>query len=315
MGKNPSLMLACPACHAALEQPAPDEMCCPIDGQRFMRIDGIWRMLLPERQPFFSQFIREYESIRRAEGRGSDDPAYYRALPYRDLTGQMQTDWQIRAASFDALIKQILLPAEKTSSQPLRVVDIGAGNGWLSGRLAGRGHTVMAVDLISNDYDGLGCFRYYNSAFTPLQAEFDHLPFQDQSADLIIYNAAFHYSLDYAITLAESVRVLAKAGKIVVMDSPVYHDQASGKQMVKERENFFSSQYGFPSNALPTESFITYSRLDELAGRLHLSVQTITAFYNLNWLLRPLKARLLGSREPAKFHLIVFEKSNTVPKG
>jgi len=34
------------------------------------------------------RFLEEYRQIRYAEGRGSDDAAYYRALPYRDLTGR-----------------------------------------------------------------------------------------------------------------------------------------------------------------------------------------------------------------------------------
>jgi len=35
-------------------------------------------------------FLEQYAIIRHAEGRGSDDPAYYRALPYRDLSGKSQ---------------------------------------------------------------------------------------------------------------------------------------------------------------------------------------------------------------------------------
>jgi SAM-dependent methyltransferase len=311
MDNQESYPLACPACHTELEHAAPGELVCPADGQHFRRVDGIWRMLLPDRQPFFSQFMREYEAIRKAEERGSNDPAYYQALPYRDLSGRMQADWQIRAASFDAFIKQVLSPIEKRSKRPLRVADIGAGNGWLSARVASRKHSVIAIDLATNDFDGLGCFRHYASPFTPVQAEFDHLPFLDRSLDLIVFNASFHYSLGYGSTLTESLRVLDTDGKIVVMDSPVYQDEVSGKQMIKEREELFTNRYGFPSNSLPTESFITYACLEELARKFNLSRETITPFYNLSWLLRPFKARLLGSREPAKFHLLVLKRSGS----
>ena len=44
-------------------------------------------MLAAERQ----RFLEDYSRIRQAEGRGSDDPAYYLALPYRDLSGRL--DW------------------------------------------------------------------------------------------------------------------------------------------------------------------------------------------------------------------------------
>ena len=57
------------------------------------------------------QFIREYQTVRRAEGRGSDDPAYYRALPFFDRTGLYgrlgDTGQKLRM-----LVRQVLSPRE-----------------------------------------------------------------------------------------------------------------------------------------------------------------------------------------------------------
>jgi hypothetical protein len=78
--------------------------------------------------------------------------------------------------------------------------------------------------------------------------------------------------------------------------------------MVQERESQFVKQYGFPSNALPSENFLTYQRLADLAAGQQLRMQIITPNYGIAWLLRPLKARLFGQREPARFHLIVFSQ-------
>ena len=306
MANLPSFTFACPRCLTPLDQTSPDEMCCPSDGLHFRRTGGVWRMLLPERAPFFAQFTREYESVRRAEGRGDNRPEYYRALPFHDLSGRMSGDWQIRAASFKAVIARVVTPLERKLARPLRILDVGAGNGWLSTRLAQRGHAAAAVDLSTNDFDGLGCFRYYDAAFTPVQAEFDHLPFGEGSVDLVVFNASFHYSTNYASTLREARRVLDAAGKTIVMDSPVYRRKTSGDQMVHERQVEFSSKFGCPSNALPSENFLTYQRLEELAAGSAGRVQLITPRYDFRWRLRPLKARLLGRREPAKFHLIVF---------
>ncbi len=263
-------------------------------------------MLLPEREPAFAQFRREYETVRLAEGRGGTNPDYYRSLPYRDLTGRMAEDWKVRAASYDSLVEKVVGPLEWRLKHPLRILDLGAGNGWLSNRLALLGHSVAAVDLADNDFDGLGCFRYYEITFTPVQAEFDHLPFLDGSADLVIFNASLHYSVDYFVTLSEARRVACPHGMLAVVDSPVYTDQASGARMVQERQVEFEKKYGFPSNALPSENFLTYRRLDELAAGLGMHCQRLTPAYGLQWRLRPLKARLLGKREPAKFHVILF---------
>ncbi len=312
MADKPSLAFACPRCGTPLEQGSPGELCCPKDGLRFTQAGGIWHMLLPEREPLFAQFRREYEAVRRAEGRGGS-LEYYRALPERDLTGRMPGDWQVRRASFSALIKNVLNPLEDRAAQPLRILDLGAGNGWLSNRLAQRGHTVAAVDLADNDFDGLGCYRYYASSFTPVQAEFDHLPFVAGTVDLVIFNASLHYSTDYAVTLGEAYRVLAPQRLVAVMDSPVYNDPSSGAQMVQERKVDFLHKYNFASDALPSENYLTYRRVGELAAALGLNVRRFTPSYSLQWRLRPLKARLLGQREPAKFHLILFSKPEKTP--
>jgi len=264
-------------------------------------------MLLKGREAVFNQFIREYETIRRAEGRGSQNANYYQSLPYHILSQQQNADWHIRAASYGAFLKQVLLPMEGGGA-PLSILDLGAGNSWLSNCLAKRGHNLAAVDILTNDFDGLGCWRYYESAFTPVQAEFDQLPFKDQGIDLVVFNASLHYSTCYEKTLREALRIINSTGKLVVLDSPYYHADASGQKMVQERESQFTSQYGFPSNALPSENYFTYERLAELSVKLQLNCQIITPAYGIRWAMRPFKARFLRQREPAKFHLVIFTR-------
>ncbi|MGZ9225272.1 MAG: methyltransferase domain-containing protein [Anaerolineales bacterium] len=296
------MTLACPRCHTSLDDVDSMTKRCVKDGLTFHQKDGIWRMLLPGREEYFARFIRDYETVRRSEGRGSADASYYRALPYHQ-----STDWRIRAASFDAFLRKVIIPGEE-NSKSLRILDLGAGNGWRSSRLAARGHDLAALDLMTNNFDGLGCYRFYESTFLPVQAEFDHLPFSEKEADIVLFNASFHYSVDIKGTLAEALRVLHKSGKIIILDSPVYHNPESGTQMVHEREAHFTKQYGFASNRLQSENYLSYGRLNELARELNLVWKFITPFYNLQWTLRPLLAFLLHHREPAKFHVIVGKR-------
>jgi ubiquinone/menaquinone biosynthesis C-methylase UbiE len=291
----------CPRCKSQLQSISVDELRCSQDDLTFRKVDGIWRFLLPEREETYARFIRDYEAVRRFEGRGSADESYYQTLPYHPTR-----DWKIRAASFDAFIKQVLVPIENTGKH-LRIVDMGAGNGWLSNRLTSRGHEVASIDLTVNDFDGLGCHRFYESTFTLVQAEFDYLPFPNRSVDMILFNASLHYTVNYEQTLLETSRALNADGKLVVLDSPIYRDAGSGSRMVREREEQFTKRYGFPSNHLQSENYLTYSRLQELARKLNLEWKFITPFYSIQWQLRPVIARLLGRREPANFHVIVGE--------
>src|SRR6185295_14499000 len=98
---------------------------------------------------YYARFMHDYETIRQSEGRGGDHADAYRALPYA-VTGRWSADWAIRASSFETLIERIIAPRE--TSVPLSILDVGAGNGWLSNRLAGRGHHVAAVDLQTNSF-------------------------------------------------------------------------------------------------------------------------------------------------------------------
>lgn len=287
----------CPRCRGDLQKSSESELFCAQDKLTFKQENGIWRFLLPERESHYSRFISDYETVRRFEGRFSPDSSYYRALPFKDLSGKFSADWRIRAASFRALQK--IITAEST------VLDLGAGNGWLSNRLSLSGYNVCAVDLLLNPEDGLGAWHHYQSKFDKAQSEFVHLPFPNKSVSAVIFNASFHYSESYEETLAESLRVLAPNGQIIVMDSPVYHDVNSGQQMVAERKSAFLARYGFASDSLESENYLTYQRMEKLEKTLGMIWQHIRPFYGIHWKLRPLWARLRGRREPAEFGLWV----------
>src|ERR1043165_3157980 len=219
------LPFACPRCRTKLEMKAPDRLTCPKDALEFWKVDGIWRFLLPESEAHYSRFIADYESIRRSEGRGSPSADYYRALPFKDLSGRYRADWAIRRRSFNVLVKNVLTRLQNPLERSLRILDLGAGNGWLSHQLAAQGDRVIAVDLLVNEQDGLGAWKYYEHSFLPVQAEFNHLPVMDRFADAVIFNASFHYSEDYVQTLKEASRVLAIGGLLIIMDSPIRSEE------------------------------------------------------------------------------------------
>src|SRR5450759_126112 len=152
-------------------------------------------MLAATRQRFLDDYIK----IRHAEGRGSLDSAYYLALPYRDITGRLQDQWTMRAQSYRYLESRVLPPIEKQFGRPLRIADLGAGNCWMSYRLALRGHHPVAIDILGDPLDGFAAGHHYQQKthFLRVNGEFDELPLAANSLDLAIYNASIHYSTDY----------------------------------------------------------------------------------------------------------------------
>jgi SAM-dependent methyltransferase len=277
---------------------------CTECGQNYTCQQGVWKFLSPVSSLELAGFVSDYETIRRGEGKESLGADYYNALPYLS-PGQHQYEiWRIRAKSYEALLAQVVIPARMRQALRLRVLDLGAGNGWLSHLLGDDSTDCVALDVVDNDWDGLGAAHNFTSSFLKVQASFDELPFAAGSFDLIVFNASFHYSKSYHATLKEALRVLDASGKLIIMDSPVYHSQEAGAQMAVEKHDQFESRFGVRSESIICEEFLTHDRLDRLAGDLGLVWDKWEPFYHWKWRLRPLKAKLRRRRELARFFLI-----------
>ncbi len=331
--------LACPACRLDLGPLSAyrgrGEVRCPGCGLVAPCVEGIWRFLPPAAAARFAPFLADYTRIRHAEQRGSDDPAYYLGLPNCPPDHPIAAQWALRRRTFATFTRRVL----PRLGSGLRVVDLGAGVGWLTHRLALLGHHPMAVDLTTDDRDGLGAGRHYRPATsnecrdrrqtaaapivasrgTPcwseprpwprVQADFDRLPLASEAADLVIFNASLHYSTDYEVTLAEALRVLVPGGTLAVLESPIYSQSGSGRRMVEERRADFARRYGTSSEALPSRDYLTWEGIEDLGSRLGIRFQAVTPWYGWRWALRPWSARLRRRREPSRFAILLAKKS------
>ncbi|ABF39881.1 hypothetical protein Acid345_0878 [Candidatus Koribacter versatilis Ellin345] len=272
---------------------------------------GIWNALLPEREAYFAKFLDNYEAIRSAEGRGSSDSAFYLALPDKDLSGKNEEQWKIRRRTFQCLETEIIGPIASRVARGLDILDLGAGNAWLSYRAALRGHRPVAVDLIDNDFDGLCAAQHYRQRipgmFPRVRAEFDYLPFSMDQFDVVIFNASFHYSEDYARTLSEALRCVRRPGWIVIADTAWYRHESQGEEMLRERAAIFTDRFGTASNALNSREFLTDERLQALEQSYGLRWQRFDPQYGIRWRMRPFIAKLRGRREPSRFRIYVAE--------
>jgi SAM-dependent methyltransferase len=306
--------LRCPTCSANLaamayhalgqkHEPLECRNCSSILGQQH----GIWLALAKNRQDHFERFIHDYELVRKAEGRGSSDPAYYLSLPYAQRTDANAWQWSIRARSYVYLQRKILPSIATNLSHPMTVLDLGAGNGWLSYRLSSFGHRPVAVDLQTNSFDGLGAAIHYRHAlpilFPRFQAEHDRLPFADRQFDCAIFNASFHYSENYDRTVSETIRCLRRGGTLIIADTPSYARDESGQQMLAERCEIFRKRFGFASDSLQSCEYLTKDRLLSLESKHHIQWTTHEVWYGLRWACRPIVAKLRGRREPSQFRI------------
>ncbi len=240
-------------------------MTCPKCRQRFEGQDLLYRFLTPNRAASAEPFIRQYRFVRERDGYRVPSPEYYRSLPNVPGDDPRHAEWRIRGESLRHLEKQVLPPAGS-----VRVLDVGAGNGWLSHRLASLGHRAVALDRLDDDEDGLGACRHYTTPFPRVQADFDALPFAPCQFDLVVFNGSLHYSPDVRATLAAAQRMLAPGGTLVVMDSPMFRDETAGHLMVADKLRRFRTEYGLTDVVHPNVGFLTFASLADAVKPLGL---------------------------------------------
>jgi SAM-dependent methyltransferase len=251
-----------------------------------------------------NQFLKEYETVRHSEGRGSNEATYYLELPFRDVTGRNASQWRIRSRSFEYLRKNVLPRLESQVARHLDVLDLGAGNCWMSHRLSKAGHRPVALDIFSDPDDGLRAARHYPTRFPVIEAEFDHLPFREKSFDVAIFNASIHYSADLSKTLRATAACLRPNGRVLIIDSPIYAHPEHGERMKSERKARFEQQYGFPSDALRSREYLDRPLLSDLSRSLGITWRIHRVWYGWQWWFRPLKARVLRRRPPSRFWIL-----------
>jgi SAM-dependent methyltransferase len=190
---------------------------------------------------------------------------------------------------------------------PIHALDLGAGSGWLSHRLASFGHHAVAVDRLDDEVDGLGACRHYPVTFAVVEADFDALPFEPAQFDVVILNSSLHYSADPAATLGEARRMLVPGGALVVMDSPMFFRASDGRKMVDAQRHTRASDDAVTTMARPGVGFLTFADLDRLASDLGLRPQFFRSRGPFGWRFRRQLSRLRLRRSPAAFGVWVAQ--------
>jgi SAM-dependent methyltransferase len=250
------------------------------------------------RRDAIARFVDQYRVVREREGYRRRDPEFYQRLPDVPRGDPHHDEWHVRRQSLAHVERQL---ADVLGVGSRRVLDLGAGNGWLSHRFAARGHQVVAVDLLDDETDGLGACRHYRTPFAAVQADFDALPFEPGQFDVVILGGSLHYSPAPPATLSEAARMLTGTGALVVMDSPMFARRGDGEQMVAAVRRQFREQYGVASPVSPGVGFLTF---DEMAGTfasLGLRARFFASHGPLRWRVRRPVARMRLGRWPAAF--------------
>lgn len=255
-----------------------------------------------------ARFGEAYARHRAAEGRAHAGEELL-SLPYL-ARGPLARQWAVRACTFRAFMRHVLRPEARRRGRPLALLDLGAGNGWLSYRVALEGHSATALDVREDQVDGLGAAAPFvarvSGRITCLAASFEALPLPPACADLAVFNASLHYATDLATVLGEAARVTRPGGIVAILDSPFYRHDRHGAAMVAEKHAGACERFGDAADelmVLPFIEYLTRKRLFDASAGTGIAWRRQRVVYPLWYEARPLVAALQRRRPPSRFDL------------
>lgn len=110
---------------------------------------------------------------------------------------------------------------------PLRVADLGCGEGYLTIEASRWASRVIAIDrspAVLERARGLAKRRRVRNVIWK-RGELEKLPLRDASVDVALLSQALHHATDPGLALAEAARVVVDGGRVVILDLRE-HDQS-----------------------------------------------------------------------------------------
>ncbi len=186
-----------------------------------------------------TDFSEQYFLLRQREGRiYSDDEVA--SLPQINGEHLYYAEWMIRKRSSDQLIQYL-----KNKNQPLHILEVGCGNGWLSSNLS----TIPSVIVVGIDINkeelaqAKRVFQQYSNL------EFFRSTLQDKSIDdkyfdVIVFAASIQYFPSLKSVLNDALQKLKTNGEIHILDSHFYKQREISQ--ARQRSVAYFRAIGFP---------------------------------------------------------------------
>lgn len=139
--------------------------------------------------------------------------------------------------------ERLALHLERMASthSPLRVLDVGCGNGYVLSRYARHGAEVYGVDLTRAARELTARrFEIEGRACELRETDGDTLPFDDQTFDIVCSMGVLHHVEDPGPMMQEMFRVLRPGGRVIMM---LYHTNSWKRRVVLPIKWLLLSRY------------------------------------------------------------------------
>lgn len=232
-------------------------------------------------------FSSTYIDTRKKEERVYSDQIV-KFLPKILSNHRYYNEWKLRQKSTKRIVEYL-----KIKSKPLKILDLGCGNGWFSNQLSLiPNSTIFAVDVNEVELEQAArVFAKTNLSFLYadiFSSETDVL----SDFDIITVNSCIQYFENLDIILSRLKSKLNKGGELHIIDSPFY--TLEQLKNAKERTKAYYLKLGVPEMA----NYYFHHSIDDLG--------------NYNILYNPKKSLLnkILRKKDSPFMWIQLSKSN-----
>jgi len=182
-----------------------------------------------------------YIEVRQKEKRVLSD-CEVMFLPEIDAAHIYFHEWETRKRSSKRLIAYL-----EKKNKPLRILEVGCGNGWLSSKCAAIASAdVVGIDI--NDVEITQAKRLFKKDNLQFKwNSFNPKFFLDQKFDIILFAASIQYFHSIKTVLYNALSCLNETGEIHIIDSHFYRNNEI-KNAVRRTKDYYSA-LGYPQMA------------------------------------------------------------------
>ncbi|KAA3603932.1 MAG: class I SAM-dependent methyltransferase [Calditrichaeota bacterium] len=235
------MKLLCPECRTKIDF---EKLFCQ-NGHKFFFDEDVLILLENNFSSKLNSFLKTLEKIRFKENRVVSISNLFQKLPF---VLQSEIEWKVRC--FDLEVLEKFLPNEN-----LKILEIGAWNGWLSNFLAEKKHSVTAVDYFLNEFDGLKAKKFYSNDWTSIQMNLMDLDLFEEKFDLIIFNRCLQFSPNPFSMFETATNLLSEKGKVFVSGISVFKNANSKINEIERFKENYRREWVFEIFLNPTKGF------------------------------------------------------------
>src|SRR4051812_14170520 len=183
-------------------------------------------------------FVKQYIHTRKKAQRiYSNDEV--RTLPDVPASHVLFEEWLIRKRSAIKLLKYL-----GHKKRPLKILEVGCGNGWLSAALGGvRQSAVVGIDINDLELDQAKEVFHSVRNLEFLCCDLNDPRLRSHSFDIIVFAASLQYFASVNEIIKAATSLLSKDGEIHVLDTHFYG--ANDIEQAKSRTEAYYTALGF----------------------------------------------------------------------